>query len=148
MRFDRGVTLTSLMIYVIGMIIVVGVIATFTSFFYKNVNIEDLNLDTTQYTEFSGVFLKEINKSGNYVVDFKPLGNDGISYVVFASGNQFTFVRDSQAVYRNRIKICGNVELCDFDVSFVDSRFVVGVEFKSGSVDLSGENAVKYSCSQ
>ena len=141
MRFDKGVTLTSLMIYIIGMVIVVGVVATFTSFFYKNVSVEDLNLDTSQFTAFSSVFLKDINKQGNYVVDFKPIGDDGVSYVIFASGNQFTFVSDSQSVYRNNVRVCSGVELCDFVVSFVDSKFVVGVDFKSNGFELS---EVKY----
>ena len=36
MKNNKGVTLTSLIIYVIGMTIVVATIATLTSFFYKS----------------------------------------------------------------------------------------------------------------
>lgn len=145
MKLDSGVTLTSLMIYIIGMIIVIGVVATFTSFFYKNVNVEDFNKETSQFTAFSAMFSKEINKQGNYIVDFKPLENDGISYIIFASGNQITFLNDNKSLYKNKVKICGSVELCSFDVSFVDSKFVINVDFRADGVDLSGENAIVYS---
>lgn len=135
----------SLTIYIIGMIIVVGIIATFTSFFYKNVNIDDITVDTTQFTKFSSAFLKDINKSGNYVVDYKALGDDNVSYVVFATGNQYTFMKESNSIYKNKVKLCSDVEFCNFDVSFVDSKFVVGVEFKTKNVDFSEDNSLKYS---
>ena len=42
MNSSRGVTTTNLIIYVIAMLIVIGIIATITSFFYTNVtNLED-----------------------------------------------------------------------------------------------------------
>ena len=42
MNSSKGVTTTSLIIYVIAMLIVIGIIATITSFFYINIsNIED-----------------------------------------------------------------------------------------------------------
>ena len=37
MKDSKGITLTSLIIYIIGMLIVVSIISTLTSFFYKNV---------------------------------------------------------------------------------------------------------------
>ena len=37
MKNNKGVTLTSLIIYVIGMVIVVASISTLTTFFYKNI---------------------------------------------------------------------------------------------------------------
>jgi len=59
MRNNKGVTLTSLIIYVIGMVIVVGIISTLTSFFYKNINIEGISDNgSTQYTKFSSIFFR------------------------------------------------------------------------------------------
>lgn len=136
MRSDRGITLTSLIIYVIGMIIVVGIIATFTSFFYKNVNIEDINKDATQYTKFSSLFLEDINKDSNYVVDCKT------NYIIFASGNQYTFLNGT--LYKNEFKICDNVERCDFSYSFKDSKYFITVNFKTESIDMSGKNAITF----
>ena len=72
MKNNRGITLTSVIIYVIGLIVVVGTISTITTYFYKNIKVDEINDDSnTQYTQFSSVFLKEINKEGNYVVETK-----------------------------------------------------------------------------
>lgn len=147
MRDNSGVTLMSVMIYVIGMTIVLGLMATLVSFFYNNVDVNSIsNNSSTQYTKFSSVFVEEINRENNYIIDCKSLGenNDELSYIIFSSGNQYTFMRESGSVYKNNVRICDGVEECDFSYSFVDSKYFVKVNFRTEGLDLSGENAVVY----
>lgn len=147
MRNNRGITLTSLIIYVIGMVIVVSIISTLTAFFYKNIDIAGIDDTTSQYTKFSSIFLDEINRESNRVVECKTIFEDNykVSYIVFSSGNQYTFKSENGSVYRNRIKICEGVENCEFACSFVDSKFRVTVDFKTESIDMSGDSAITYS---
>lgn len=142
MKNNKGITLTSLIIYVIGMTIMVGTIATLTSFFYKNINIGSINNDTTQYTKFSSIFSEEINRKDNSVVKCKELSGE-TSYIIFSSGNQYTF--NSKSIYKNNIKICEDIEECGFSYTFVDSKYKITVSFRSGSIDMTGNNAVTYS---
>ena len=143
---ERGVTLTSLIVYIIGLTIVVGVIATLTSFFYKNMEIENINDDSTiQYTKFSNIFLKEINRENNYVIDSRTTNNEEkISYIIFASGNQYTYRSINHSIYKNNIKICDNVIDCDFNYTLIDSKYNIKVNFKTNNIDLTGENAITY----
>lgn len=145
MKNNRGITLTSLIIYIIGMAIIIGVISTLTTFFYKNIDISEINDDsTTQYTKFSSIFLEETNKENNYVVDCKTVveNEQKISYIIFSAGNQYTF--KNNAIYKNKIKICQNIEDCDFSYSFVDSVYKIKVNFKTKNIDMTGDNAVIY----
>lgn len=143
MKNNNGITLTSLIIYVIGMTIMIATIATLTSFFYKNIDIGDINSDTTQYTKFSSILSEEINREHNSVIDCKEL-TDGVSYIIFSSGNQYTFNENSKSIYKNNVKICNNVEMCDFSYTFIDSRYKIKVSFKTESIDMSGNNAITY----
>lgn len=130
MKNEKGITLTSLIIYVIGMIVVLATIANLTSFFYKNINIEDANYDsTTQYTKFSSLFLEETNNKDNYIIDCKS------NYIIFASGNQYTYTNENNCIYKNNIKICENVEDCNFSCTFVDSKYQIKVKFKTSIID-------------
>ena len=144
MKNNKGITLTSLIIYVIGMTIMVGTIATLTSFFYKNINIGSINNDTTQYTKFSSIFSEEINRKDNSVVKCKELSGE-TSYIIFSSGIQYTFNKNSKSIYKNNIKICEDIEECGFSYTFVDSKYKITVSFKSGSIDMTEGNAVTYS---
>ena len=95
MKNNKGVTLTSLIIYVIGMVIVVASISTLTTFFYKNIDTSAINDNTTtQYT--------------------------------------------------NKIKLCDNVERCEFSYKYQDTNYIINIEFKSGKVDKTGKNMMTY----
>lgn len=147
MKDNRGITLTSLIIYVIGMVIVVSLIATLTTFFYKNVNVDNISKDTTQYTKFSNLFLDEINKKDNDIVECKTTEEDGqkISYIIFSDGNQYTYKAENKSVYKNKIKICKDVEECEFSYIYIDSTYQIKINFKTSSVNMTGDNAMVYS---
>lgn len=149
-RNTNGITLTSVIIYVIGMVLVVGIISTLTSFFYKNVNIEDINNETAQYTKFSSIFLDEINGENNYVIDCKSIDEleGNVSYIIFATGNQYTFMKENNTVYKNQIKICEGVQTCDFSYKFINSEYVIKIDFKTDNMDRTGEKALKYTLKQ
>lgn len=146
MSDNKGITMTSLIIYVLGMVIAVSIIATLTSFFYKNVNVGNISKDTTQYTQFSNIFSKEIERKNNKVIDCKTTEEDGnkISYIIFSSGNQYTYKSENKSVYKNKVRICQNVENCEFSYTFTDSIYSVKVEFKTDIIDMTGNNAITY----
>lgn len=143
MKNNKGITLISLITYIIGLTIVLALIATLTSFFYKNISAKDINSDTTQYTKFSSTILEETNNKKNSVIDCKPI-TDGVSYIIFSSGNQYTFDENSKSIYKNNFKICDNVEICDFSYTFVDSKYKIKVNFKTSSIEMLGDNAIIY----
>ena len=143
MKSNKGITMISLITYIIGLTIVTALIATLTTSFYKNINVSDVNSDTTQYTKFSSIFSEEINNKDNYVIDCKPITN-GVSYIIFSSGNQYTFMGKNNAIYKNNVKICQNVDNCDFTYKYVDSKYAITVNFKTDGIDLTGTNAITY----
>ena len=147
MKSENGITLTTLVVYILVMTIAVSIVASLTTFFYKNVNVEDIESDTiTQFTKFSSFFSKEINNSENYVIDCKTEGslenNDKISYIIFSSGNQYTFKNNE--IYKNNKKICKNIDDCDFSYVFEDSKYKITVNFISGNIDMTEDNAITY----
>mgnify|MGYP005833727531 CR=1 FL=1 len=119
MRTQTGVTLISVTIYVIVMVIVVAVITVLTSYFYKNVDItatrQDLN---QQYTKFNTYFIEEVNKKGNKILDIGETQEDDKNaiqkYIVFSSGNQYTYVPQNKGIYINQVKIAENITNCTF----------------------------------
>ena len=146
MKNNNGITLTSVIIYVIGMIIMVSTIATLTSFFYKNIDIADINDDTTQYTKFSSIFSEDINKENNYIIDCKNTTENDVkvSYIIFSSGNQYTYTSENNSIYKNNVKICENVEDCDFSYIFADSKYTIKVNFKTKTINMTGNDAIIY----
>lgn len=114
MKSNKGITLTSLVIYVIAMVIVVTTVSTITSYFYNNIDNMNASTDSaTVFTKFNMYFSEEINIKDNY-----PLAAS-TDYIVFSkTGNQYTFKNSS--IYRNQVKICDNIESCTFEMSKTD----------------------------
>lgn len=146
MKSNKGITLTSLIIYIIGMMVVVTLISTLLSFFNKNIRIGDIKSNTTQFTKFSSIFADEISRKNNTIIDCKTTGSgtEKISYIIFSSGNQYTFMGKNNAIYKNNVKICQNVDNCDFTYKYVDSKYAITVNFKTDGIDLTGTNAITY----
>ena len=58
MKNNHGVTLTTLIVYVVAMLIVIGIIANLTSFFYRNVlDLENESANISEISKFDMYFL-------------------------------------------------------------------------------------------
>lgn len=117
MNNNRGVTTTSLIIYVIALSIVIGIIASITSFFYTNVmNLED---NKEELTKFNMYFLQEVKNADNEI--FSHTTNS----ITFSSGNTFTFADNS--IYLNHSKICENIRNLQFSVEEINNKIIINV---------------------
>ena len=95
MKKNNGITLVTLVIYVIVMLIIVGVMTAITNTFYRNTEVVKGNVqEVVEFNKFNSYFLKEVklynNKVDTYVDD---------KYILFASGNSFSINNDS--IYYN-----------------------------------------------
>lgn len=135
MKTQKGVTLISVTIYVIVMLIVVSVITILTSYFYTNVDInstsEDLN---QQYTKFNAYFVEEINKKGNALIEINEMKYDSGAiqqrYIIFKSGNQYTYIPENKAIYMNKVKIAENITDCIMTTEQENGKTTISVTIK------------------
>ena len=66
------------------------------------------------------------------------------SYIIFSSGNQYTYTSENSCIYKNDIKICEYIDDCDFAYTFENSQYVIKVNFKTKTIDLTGDNRATY----
>lgn len=126
MKSQRGITPISLVIYVIGMTIMVAIVAIISSYFYTNI---DKSMDVeplTERTKFNSFFTEEVNHSNIKVLECKQ------NYIVFDDGVQYTFVSENKGIYKNKVKICKEVENCEFEYKIENGKNIVEVTLKIG----------------
>ncbi len=120
MKSNSGITTTSMIVYVIAMIIVIGTIATITSFFYTNVTqLEDNSDYLSEITKFHMYFLEETTKRGNSI---NLVTNSSIS---FSDGNTFSF--QDNAIYYNHTRICEMISNLEFSVESAENKKLIDV---------------------
>ncbi|MGN1297156.1 MAG: hypothetical protein ACI4VH_01805 [Clostridia bacterium] len=138
MKSQSGVTLVSLTVYVIVMAIVVGILANITTFFYKNINDTNAEIDPlTEYTTFNSYFSNEINHPN---IKIEQCGNtqdeqgNVQNYIVFSNGVQYTYVSANHGIYKNEVKIGRNIDRCTFEEKIENGKSIVMVHFESGTI--------------
>ncbi len=107
MKKQNGITLVSLIIYVVVMTIVLGVMSQIINNFYSNTSAVQGNVqEIVEFNKFNSYFLKEVKARNNKVdkVKNEPTNN----YILFSSGNSFSL--SNNAIYYNNIKICDGVQ--------------------------------------
>lgn len=125
MKNQKGITLVSLSIYVIGITIIVGIVATVTSFFYSNTqSINDSASSIGEFNKFNLEMIRETKLDGNTVTRI----TDDQHRIVFSSGTVFTFANNG--IYKNKVKICSNVTNCIFNKSMQEEKEVITTLFE------------------
>ena len=125
MKSQKGITLISVTIYIIGLTIAIAVVTVLSSYFSKNIDTGITNIESySEYTNFDSFFSQEVNHSNIKVLECTN------SYIVFDNGVQYTFVPENKAIYKDRVKICSKVENCTFNYSIKNGKNVVTMEIK------------------
>ncbi len=135
MKSEKGITLISMTIYVIVMLIVVTVMVILTSYFYGNVDVNSTETKLNQqYTKFNSYFTEEVNKKDNKVMGIgeteDATNNTKQQYILFSSGNQYTFVPENKAIYVNNVKIAEDITECTFSKVEQNGKVIIAVTIK------------------
>jgi len=134
MKKENGITLSSLVLYVVVMIIVIAVMSQIVSNFYNNTDSFRGDVkEVVKFNKFNSYFLKEIKLYNNKIDSATE------NYILFSSGNSFSVFNN--AIYYNKIKICDEVKSITFELK-QDDEDQEG-EYTIVNVTLSFENFTK-----
>lgn len=150
-KSEKGITLTSLIIYVIAMLITVTIITVVTGYFKKNVNPDpETYTFMGEFTKFQSYFSEEVNRDKNKILEIYNGEGTEQSYVAFSSGNQYTFVPNNHAVYQNNVKIASGVQTCKFKETNENgkSAIIVTLEIKGNSETTSQIRTTTYTLNE
>ena len=147
MKSERGVTVISVTVYIITMLLAVTIIGILTGFFYKNIdvssNADDIN---KQYTKFNAYFTEEVNIVGNTIVEMqvKDEGTENeLAFIVFSSGNQYTFIKQNKGIYIGNTKIATNIEECKFKKQENNGKTTITVRITADNFDITTTYTLK-----
>ena len=104
---NQGITLISLIIYIMVVTIVLSILRVVFSNFDKN---KDLAEDKGKYiAELDKMALSFIRDSKNNLD-----ANVEVDQVIFADGTNYKYEKEEKSIYRNKVKIAQNIEYCTF----------------------------------
>ena len=126
MKSEKGVTITSLIIYIGIFFIVVLLVGRITSFLYKNSDSVDKNTYEADFNKLNLYIVEEAKKENNYIYSIGSMqknndsyefknsqGNSAIKFVVRKDGKDTEFNTIGlidKSIYYNNAKVCSNVK--------------------------------------
>ena len=144
MKSEKGITLTSLILYIILILLVVSILSVVSSYFRNNVNyITDIGKYVTQFNKFNAFFIDDV-KNNSKILSVED------SKIVFEDGTTYTFANND--VYRNKVKICEGLYLLTFaendyedDNGFTKKIITVHMAIKGSKLfESTNEYVLKY----
>lgn len=106
---QKGITLVSLITYLIGLVAIIGIIAVITSFYSKNVatmnNVSEVN---SEFNKFDTKMIQETKTAGNQILEVSS------TTIKFKNGNTYTYA--DNRIYQNAITVSKYVK--DFAINY------------------------------
>lgn len=126
MKKQNGVTLMTLVIYIIAMLLVLSILSILSQFFFSNTEVLAKNSDNmSEYNKFNMYFVEDVKNNTDAVVlnEGEKLENEiKGNEIVFKDGTTYTYKEADKGIYRNKVKICQNINKCEFAKKIVTNE--------------------------
>lgn len=101
MKSEKGITLLSLIIYLILLMFAIGILAIISNYFHSNLNhLSSSGKYAVEFNKFNMFFVEDV-KNNTKIYSAEP------HKITFGDGTTYTFVNNG--IYRNKVKICDNI---------------------------------------
>ena len=114
MKSNKGVAMTSLIIYILGLVIVAGIIGSFSTYFYNRANLMvEKNTSEEQYSKVLSYLTKDINS--NNITSVSQAGEEGDFLIIeFADGTEHQYINKNGCIYYIKVGNSDNkkIALC------------------------------------
>ena len=132
MKSQKGITMLSLIIYISSFLVISGIIAGITMFFYNNNSLMDAQVySAAEFNKFNMYMVDESEQVGNRVSKIMPdnaeNNSSNIDCIIFSNGDQFTLDRISKILYYNRIALCEDVNGLKVKREYTSGKEVLNV---------------------
>ena len=136
MRSQKGVTMIGLIMYITCFLVITGIVAGVTAFFYGNSTLMTEELySAADFNKLNLYLVKESEQIGNRVdeillEDDTAGGQDATQdakYVAFSNGDRLTFDTNAHLLYYNSICLCEDVQKFRISLDYTSGKEVLSV---------------------
>ena len=144
MNSEKGVTLSSLIIYVIVFSLILGLLVPMTTYMYGNISkVGSDSYSSEEFNKFNINFIKDVKENDDARVE--KSGNN--VKIVFVNGINYNYIANEKAIYRDKVKIASKISTFDAE-KIVENKTidknVLKVKIGTGTKDTDFGKTIKY----
>ncbi len=130
-KSQKGITLSSLTVYIIVLLMAISMISVISTNFFSNTKEATKKINPlAEYTKFTSFFTEEVNHENIKILECED------NYIVFDNGVQYTYIAENEGIYKDMVKICSDVKNCTFRNSITNGKDTIMVNIQIGNEDL------------
>ena len=149
LKNEKGIKLTSLVIYIVCLLIVTTIIGTYTKFFYNNIEyvaIEDVAEE--EYAKFTAFLLNDINSENRDFIFSYDGNNSSYLHIKLKNGEIHQYIFQDKTIHFLKINnntveknllLCKNVTKNDVPFSYDSNLNKVTIKFRIQDKEFSNE---------
>lgn len=137
MKKENGITLVTLIVYLIIVSAILAALTNLSSHIYKNINKLGIeNLSAEEFNKFNVNFVKSVKANKNATVT----NNNQNVTIEFDDGTTYNYINGENSIYKNKIKIAKNINYFTADVQNINNKNVIQVQIGTGKKDTAVGN--------
>lgn len=148
LKSEKGITLTTLVIYTIVLMAALGILATISTFFYNNIIlVKDSAKYASEFDKFNASIIHDVKENNQVVVD------EINKTITFENGVTYVYNEADKGIYRDKVKVATHVDVFNvsqktistnnFDKQIISVNIVIGNSTKT-LINKSIDYTLKY----
>lgn len=108
LKSNKGITLLSLVLYIIVMFIIIGIVVSIRENFFNNMDyVKDNSRYAASFDKFNSYFVKDVKNNSTVAVSEDD--ETGNPIITFYDGTTYIYSILDKAIYRGKVQIANNV---------------------------------------
>lgn len=137
MKKESGITLVTLIVYLMIVSAILAALANLSSHVYKNIGkLGSENLSAEEFNKFNVNFIKSVKSNKKATVT----NNNQNVTIEFDDGTTYNYINGENSIYKNKIKIAKNINYFTADVQNINNKNVIQVQIGTGKKDTAVGN--------
>ena len=137
MKKESGITLVTLIVYLMIVSAILAALTNLSSHVYKNIGkLGSENLSAEEFNKFNVNFIKSVKSNKKATVT----NNNRNVTIVFDDGTTYNYINGENSIYKNKIKIAKNINYFTADVQNINNKNVIQVQIDTRKKDTAVEN--------
>ena len=137
MKKESGITLVTLIVYLMIVSAILVSLTNLSSHVYKNIGkLGSENLSAEEFNKFNVNFVKSVKANKKATVT----NNNQNVTIEFDDGTTYNYINGENSIYKNKIKIAKNINYFTADVQNINNKNVIQVQIGTGKKDTAVGN--------
>lgn len=130
MKNEKGITLTSLVIYILVFSMIMTAVGSLSSFFTQNLKRLDTDsISSEEFNKFNTYFIKDVKESKMASVN----KNQNNIEIILENGNKYTYVKSENSIYKQSMKIARSIIKFDANIIEENNKKIVKIDIATGT---------------